>query len=157
MKILFTNKHLAVTCLGSSDTPEKSCFRLALYSNWAENDQKALCVGFCFQKLGGDLGLCRFLSLFLWVTHLSSLPPLLRSEPIELLLVFEDLHNSPMLYFNFQSTTAVTNKWPCNTISYVIGASLTSTLKYIKKFLNVLFVFYFDILRNQNLQFYIKI
>ncbi len=145
MKILFTNKRLAVTCLGSSDTPEKSCFRLALYSNWAENDQKALCVGFCFQKLGGDLGLCRFLSLFLWVTHLSSLPPLLT------------IHNSPMLYFNFQSTTAVTNKWPCNTISYVIGASLTSTWKYIKTFLNAFFVCYFDILCNQNLQFYIKI
>lgn len=67
MKILFTNKRLVVTCLGSSDTPEKSCFRLALYSNWAGNDQKLLCVRFCFQKLGGDLGLCRFLSLFLWV------------------------------------------------------------------------------------------
>lgn len=117
-------------CLGSSDILEKSCFRLALYSNWAENDQKLLCVGFCFQKIGGDLGLCRFLSLFLWVGIWHTLVIIIVSALIRTHWTAAGvcrLHKLPMLYFNFQSITAMTNKLSYNTISYVTVPSLTST------------------------------
>lgn len=43
---------------------------------------------------------------------------------------FAQTLNSAMLYFNFQSTTAVTNIWPNNIMNYVTGPSLTSTIAH---------------------------